>query len=316
MPKGPSITALQRPPIGRLFGQICRLHTSPAGALLFGMLLMAHAIPARGDTIKVGDRAYENVFVRESPSRFYVQFPEDGSVHSYPKSEVPPENVSIDPDQQARKALLAAWDQARLDRAQEEAEAFRASSAVRARHSAEPKALVLRRDEEPVEKRPAPRMRSQSLQPREGQYTTDGMVQPIRLKDVPLREALKGVLRPLNLDYRVEGNMLWISTPQRLRTESFASPRTRGYPMVGPAGDTLFKVVLSNPGGPSGSVGTRGSGGTIGSGGSGGNWSLSEMFGTFPDEAVGETPAWIGMLQTPTWYVGNGPYNQTAPTTR
>ena len=101
-----------------------------------------------------------------------------------------------------------------------------------------------------------------------GEYVTDGMVSYITLKNVPLRDALKALLRPLNLDYSVQPGFIWISTPEKIRLESFEELETRYYELRNAGAETLFKIVLRNPGG-SGGTG-YGSGGYGGGGMSGG----------------------------------------------
>ena len=60
-------------------------------------------------------------------------------------------------------------------------------------------------------------------------YKTNGAVTFIRLEDVPLKEALSALLRPLNLDYALNEDFIWISTPLRLRTETFEPLESRTY---------------------------------------------------------------------------------------
>ncbi|MCC6486637.1 MAG: carboxypeptidase regulatory-like domain-containing protein [Candidatus Hydrogenedentes bacterium] len=47
-------------------------------------------------------------------------------------------------------------------------------------------------------------------------YATDGIVPYVKLADVPFKDALKALLRPLGLDYDVRGDTVYISTPARL----------------------------------------------------------------------------------------------------
>lgn len=48
-------------------------------------------------------------------------------------------------------------------------------------------------------------------------YVTDGMIDYINLKDLPMAEALYALTRQLNLTYRVDEDALYISTPDRVR---------------------------------------------------------------------------------------------------
>ena len=51
----------------------------------------------------------------------------------------------------------------------------------------------------------------------------------IRLENVPLGDALKVILRGEGLDYRVEGNYIFVSTPEILRKEAPGPMETRFY---------------------------------------------------------------------------------------
>lgn len=67
------------------------------------------ALSATADSIKVGDTLYENVYVAEGGSNYYVSIPEDGRVLNVPKSEVDPSTVVKTQDQVQRAALLEKW---------------------------------------------------------------------------------------------------------------------------------------------------------------------------------------------------------------
>ena len=152
----------------------------------------------------------------------------------------------------------------------------------------------------------------------EGRYVTEGVVPYINLKDVTLREALKALLRPLNLDFSVQPSLIWISTPDNIRHESFEELETRYYELRNAGAETLFKIVLRNPGGGGGGGGGYGGGGFggggfggggLGGGGYGGQGfggggfgggggitiqNISQLFGSISDSQVGETPAIVG----------------------
>lgn len=55
--------------------------------------------------------------------------------------------------------------------------------------------------------------------PPAGVYATDGMVERLETNGEPLREAFRMMLEPLGLDFKVEGGILWIRTPEKLRTD-------------------------------------------------------------------------------------------------
>lgn len=117
------------------------------------------------------------------------------------------------------------------------------------------------------------------------EIVTDGMIDYINLKNVPLRVALKTILRPLNLDYSVQHDFIWISTPEKIRIETFEELETRFYELKNAGAETLFKLVLSvqtgegdsqffsapqRTGGGGGGQGGGGGGGGRGGGGGGG----------------------------------------------
>jgi type II secretory pathway component GspD/PulD (secretin)/outer membrane protein assembly factor BamD (BamD/ComL family) len=106
-----------------------------------------------------------------------------------------------------------------------------------------------------------------------GEEVTDGYVPYIKLEDVPLSDALKALLRPLNLSYSVQPGFLWISTAEKIRTESFEELETRIYELRNAGAETLFKIVIRNPGGQGaqnfGIGGGQGGGGFGGQGGGG-----------------------------------------------
>ncbi|NUM52491.1 MAG: M56 family metallopeptidase [Candidatus Hydrogenedentes bacterium] len=55
-------------------------------------------------------------------------------------------------------------------------------------------------------------------------YVTDGMVQSIRLEEVPLADALKALTEPLNLAYRPTSNFIWLTAAERIDKDEFADP--------------------------------------------------------------------------------------------
>ncbi|MDQ1255903.1 MAG: Tetratricopeptide repeat protein [Candidatus Hydrogenedentes bacterium] len=244
---------------------------------------------ASADRIVADGQTYDGVYVRESPSMYYVQFPADGRVSSFAKDRVT--EVELTGDTVERERLRRLWEEART-----------------------PKTSAPPSKPEPVE---AP---------------------------LTLGGALKAELRKQNLDYRVENGFVWISTPDRLRRESFEPLETRTYTLNSGAQDTLPKIVVRNmagsyggyAGGVSGGNGTRatgsygtnsgtysaGTGSVAGSGrgavggmygGSGtpiGSQgavpygpgltgphvsNLAELFTNIDDRLVGETPAVIGL---------------------
>ena len=51
-----------------------------------------------------------------------------------------------------------------------------------------------------------------------------GMVPPMHVTDLPLRSALAGMLRAIDLAYSEEPHFIWISTPEHIRNEPFGDP--------------------------------------------------------------------------------------------
>ena len=76
---------------------------------------------------------------------------------------------------------------------------------------------------------------------------SDGMIPYINLKDTPLGQALKALLRPLGLAYKIEPGFLFVSKPIILQRESFEDVDTRYYELRNAGAETLFKIVLANP---------------------------------------------------------------------
>lgn len=63
-----------------------------------------------GDSIKIGDTLYENVYVAEGASHYYVSIPADGRVLNVPKAEVDKSTVSKTVDQAARAEIYRQWE--------------------------------------------------------------------------------------------------------------------------------------------------------------------------------------------------------------
>ncbi|HUW62124.1 MAG TPA: STN domain-containing protein [Candidatus Bathyarchaeia archaeon] len=217
-------------------------------ATLVLLALLAGA-PVWADSIVHNGKTYDNVYVREGNSSYYVQDPATGAVTAMPKSEVGAAGVNISSDASARQALLDQWKSAKTDKPLPALTAV-AQSAVMAAASARPVG--------PVPSDPAPAVRAPA---------NSGNAS-IKLKNVPLRDALRVTLRGQNLDYRVYDNYIYVSTPQRLRQEPLEGVRSRAYAVAGAtASDTLPKIVLRNPGG---AYPQMGYGGGMGGGGYGG----------------------------------------------
>lgn len=86
------------------------------------------------------------------------------------------------------------------------------------------------------------------------EYATDGVVQTLKLNAVPLRDALRSLLTPLGLDYSMQPGFIWISTPKRVRHESFETLETRKYPLREAGDFTPYNVNHGLPGAPEGGL--------------------------------------------------------------
>ena len=310
-------------------------------------VLLAGAGVAAADSITIDGVTHNDVYIRESASMWYVQIPSEGGVICVAKSEVDPTDVSINDDEAYRAALMEQWkaNNARLNGV---SPGTRAETAPTVRERSAPRARV----NAAVAARPQPihisnpngksrgnpgRLTPQPHNPGFGaaEIVTHGYVQRINLNNVSLRQALKAMLRPMNLDYAVQNGFVWISTPQKIRTESFEKLETRYYQLRNASADTLPKIVVRNPGSGGGALargqggygggqggygggqggyggfggygGGRGGygGGQGGYGGGGGGYgggqifsNISELFSTIDDRTVGETPAIIGLSGT------------------
>jgi len=67
---------------------------------------------AWGDSISIDGVTYEDVYVRESPSLYFVQLPDEGRTLSVLKSDVDASDIAISADEAEREALLEKWRQA------------------------------------------------------------------------------------------------------------------------------------------------------------------------------------------------------------
>lgn len=276
-------------------------------------ILIALTAPAFADSIIVDGTTLDDVVIRESESRYYVQNPADGSIVVVEKDAIAPGDVTIDDANEARDQLHKAW---RLERGLSEKTAFELQLESSRYALENPDAAITQSAPQQNERRAPIVIR------REGD-ASNGRVQHIKLDDVPLGDALDAVLRPLGLDYRVEDDYVYVSSPDRLRHEADESLETRTYDYADQSG-TLPKIVVQNPAGAGAAGGGGGAGGFGGGGGAGiggggiagggggaggfgggagGNRgqggtqisNISQLFSTIDDRLVGETPAQIGL---------------------
>lgn len=265
------------------------------------MALWASGWLCAADSIRLGDKTLDGVYIRESDALYYVQIPWDGTVTVAWKADVQAGDVVITEDSAARAVLLAEWNRrnAELRGPSPQVVANTASAEAKERGAVADRG------------------------PRAGR---------VKLRNIPLGDALKVTLRPMGLDYRVEPGYIRIGTPRELRSTASEPLETRYYPLQASNADTLPKVVVQTPSysapgslggsgygsayggygaasgtgaaqmggyGAAGGYGQGGmgmQGGGYGMGGGGGHFSnISDLFSTIDDRLVGETPAVIGM---------------------
>jgi len=68
----------------------------------------------------------------------------------------------------------------------------------------------------------------------DAEYVSDGIVQFAVFDGVVLKDALEALLRPLALDYSIQPQFIWVTTPERVQHESFERLITRVYDLEGP----------------------------------------------------------------------------------
>jgi hypothetical protein len=213
---------------------------------------------AAADSITVAGKTYPNVYIREGGSLYYVQMPEDGTVLVVPKAQAAASAVSLSNDIAERERLLARWKEANARLNGRVAESVKAPSASKTVIS-DPS--TNQRSESPVLRLKGQAGSTQS--PSNTPGATDGVLPHIKLNDVKLADALKVILRQLNLDYTVQGNVIYISTPERLRKETWEQLETRVYHLNN-AGDTMPKIVVRSSGLSQTMGGVGGAGGYAG----------------------------------------------------
>ncbi len=223
---------------------------------------MAGGIPAIADTIALDGESFSGVYISESRNMLYIQFPEDGTMRSTRKADVLSSDISYS-DEDERAALIGRWRQVRAAKLA----------------PATPTALEVPIDVASARNEPrvlratgTSRVKRRAARSNVGPFAhieSNGQSRYLNLSKIPLGVALKAILRPMNLDYAVKNGMIWISTPARIRAESFEDLETRYYRLSAGAVETLPKIVIRNPGG-SRNMAMAGLGGQQGGGGFGG----------------------------------------------
>jgi len=205
--------------------------------MMFLVIVASSSSMARADEIRFGGAAYTDVLVREGASMYYVQFPETGVIRQVPKERVDSLTLSADPKK--RDALSRQWKETKNARNNPIEQTSTITKIVAPPDSMPVNAQVTA---DPVPRRE--RAYSTSLvRGTADEYVTDGMVDRVKLVNVPLRQALKALLRSQNLDFAVEDHFIWISTPDRIRHEPFKDLTTKYYTLNNAGAETLFKLV-------------------------------------------------------------------------
>ncbi len=90
-----------------------------ARLILFGLLVFMLCSPSSvADSIKVGDKVYEDVIVVDDKgsSFYFIRIPKEGKTLSEFKSSVNPEDIVITQDEEKRDALIEAYNRTREER--------------------------------------------------------------------------------------------------------------------------------------------------------------------------------------------------------
>lgn len=80
----------------------------------------------------------------------------------------------------------------------------------------------------------------------DGRIVTDGMVEYVSLENISVRDALTAVLRPLNLTFRAEPNLIWISSPAMIESDDARPKPPRAMPPESALGKALKSQVNIN----------------------------------------------------------------------
>lgn len=202
--------------------------------------LLGVAVPAWCDSILIDGQLHDNVYIRVGHSFYYVLLPEEGRIVNVRRDAVAPGDVSFSENEAERQAMYDRWNAAQSNAAATPSPVKTIGDAVTEAPAPAPRSVPVIRSDAPARAAAVNTAPSPSA-------VTSGYVPYIRLENVPLGDALRAMLRSLGLDYRVDGNHLYVSTPQRLRTEPDAAVETRFYGVQSGLGGTLPKIVVRNP---------------------------------------------------------------------
>ncbi len=207
---------------------MCPSKTCKVAALLAALLATWGAWT---DTIVVSGKRITDVIVSEGAERYYIQYPRTGKIATVPKESVPRGGVERTPDKAGRQALLAQWKAANAPK--RPVDAAPADPPARQPVKVSPLAAPLAAPSVPRRNAAARTSSAPGPSSRAGvPKTANRAGRPgisIHLKNVPLGDALKVVLRQENLDYRVEDGYIFVSSPEILRREAAGPVETRFY---------------------------------------------------------------------------------------
>ncbi|MBN2310658.1 MAG: hypothetical protein JXR94_16925 [Candidatus Hydrogenedentes bacterium] len=268
------------------------MHTlSRRNALIPLLLPLSFAALSAADSITVDGVAYDDVYITESATRYYVQLPEEGRALSVAKDRVDPAKVQITADAARRAALRAQWKVAygaRCGPAEEPEPAVAPSP-----RAAEGGIMAIgppKRRTEPIVITATSRERDDGQDP----MSLNGMqVWEAELDGVRMGEGLEALLLGKGYDFWVYGSTLTVRprkaapaaskpfvrapyTPRRIQRNAYIA-----------AGDTLPKIVMRNPGGPGGPPG----GLQVSN--------ISDMFSQIDYSATGELPPYPTRVESP-----------------
>ena len=286
-------------------------------------VVLATATVCAADSIKLDQETLDNVYIDAGSAMYFVRVPEDGRVLTVAKDQVNPGDVQISADHSHRRALRETWRQNRTaSRGELESTSPRSDTIDDGVFSPAPYlAATVGSSRWPDASASLAPNTQPARQPDTG-YVTDGIVRNIHLEDVRLGNALTALLRPLNLDYSVHGDIIWVSSAQKVRTEAFEPLEWRVYELKNLGAEILPKVIVQNPsgggmyggggrsgggmyggGGRSGG-GMYGGGGRFGGGGMYGGGgvqfsNISQLFVRVPPEIAGEEESTVVVVGGP-----------------
>lgn len=84
--------------------------------IAFVAVLLSFSFSAMADWIVLNGKTYQEVYIREGRSTYFIHFPETGEVMNVPRAGVQDTDVGILKDESRREALLAKWRETNPER--------------------------------------------------------------------------------------------------------------------------------------------------------------------------------------------------------